>query len=169
MAVRVWQREVVLLKILGQRKFTSNSETLPNTRYNTLNEDQSIIISYHPRQSMMFHDTKPLWSEYREKKINNPNKLTPEQMEMAKKLRNEDPLVWNVGTLSRLFNVRPKLISHVARLSEENRRDADKRLELIAKLRYHKRVRFLKKEEEERQTRLKNALANLNYKFPGQL
>ena len=140
-------------------------------RHNTLNKDHSIIICYHPKTTTPFADSKPIGSSLKEERYRKANRnLTATQTAMIQKLRNEDPFVWTIGTLAKLFNVMPSLVSRVAPIiDEEKRNEVKKKQEYISKTRYHKRVKYLKSIEEERQAKLKEALATIEYKFPGRL
>lgn len=150
-------------------RFFSGGEP-PVTSYNTLNEDHSIIVCYHPKTPIPVEDSRPFGSSLQRERAANRRRLTPEQIEMAKKLRNEDPFVWTLGTLAKLFEVKPRLISHVAPIVDEvKREEVNKKQEYISRIRYHRRVRYLKKLEDEQQTKLKDALASLDYKFPGKI
>ena len=165
MAMLLMQRNHISRFIIQRlwRPISDESSFLePPPRYLVLSSDYKTIICHHPSQPHPISLSKPLRSPKARS-----DTLTDDQITKIKELRTQDPSIWTVQTLAKLFNVKSRLISNVAPAGELRRQQLIKEQEQIAEMRPHKRKLYLKKREEERQTKLKEAMTRLNYDFPG--
>lgn len=165
MAVLLMRRNHISRFIIQRSWRTISDESSflePSPRYLLLSSDYKTIICYHPSQPHPKSLSKPL----RSPKTRNDT-LTDDQVTKIKELRTQDPSIWTVQTLAKLFNVKSRLISEVAPAGELRQQQLIEEQEQVAKMRPHKRKLYLKKREEERQTKLKEVMTHLNYDFPG--
>lgn len=159
----ICRRKEFILSFVTRRTFCE----APLLRYNTLTNNERIIVCHHPKVETHFSSSKPLGPP-KPGMADRRKSLLPKEAAMVKQLRNEDPFIWTVNTLASLFNVSKFLISQAAWLSEEKREEIKKESQLLERLSFYKRKKYLEKREEERKRKLEDALLKINYTFPGQ-
>ena len=155
-------RSVLLLRRIGPQACYGMS------KYRTLANKDNTIVCYHPPVPVPLSETRPLRPHGKGMAEQN-HFLSPEQSEMVKKLRNDDPFVWTVGTLAKLFNVSKLAIVNASDLSEEKKERLKRAEGKFMKLHRYAKKKVLEKTEKERKAKLKKALENIDYDFPGQL
>lgn len=114
---------------------------------------------------MAFEDSKRL-RPYKPALDKRSKSLTPEQIALVKKLRNEDGSLWTVNTLARLFNVKTALIGKVAPASLERQEELARDQELTKAMRPHRKKLHRAKQQLLRQKRLQAVLKENKYRFP---
>ena len=129
-----------------------------------LSTDQSTIVCVHPKCDPPLGLSKPLKMS---KPVIKRESLTQEQTNIVKRLRSQDPSVWTVNTLARLFNVRRADISNVVPTNQERVHHLEKEREILSSLPVRKRRIYVTKKEAERQKKLEEYISKMNYDFPG--
>lgn len=160
---------MLLLRGIGPQACYGNVSTVEGvSKYRTLANKDNTIVCYHPPVPVPLSETRPLRPHGKGMAEQN-HFLSPEQSKMVKKLRNDDPFVWTVGTLAKLFNVSKLAIVNASDLSEEKKERLKRAEGKFMQLHRYAKKKVLEKTEKERKAKLKKALENIDYNFPGQL
>ncbi|XP_065898428.1 uncharacterized protein [Dysidea avara] len=107
------------------------------------------FICYHPPEETFYHNSKPLKPQH----ANKNTRLTPMQKNKVKELRLEDPKVWTVGNLAKLFNVTNQTVRHAVAASLHHQQYLENEKVKLKQLKPHKRKLYVKILEQEQQQR----------------
>lgn len=157
-------RPVIITRDVVSRRF-SDIKPVP-TRYNTITEDKTAFVCYHPKVITPYEETQPI-RPY--KLLERSRHLTHDEISFVKQLRNDEPFVWSVNVLASLFNVPKQVICESAPLNKENREMVIRESELKKGMSFYQRKKFIERNNEKRKIQLKKSLENIDYNFPGKL
>ena len=134
-----------------------------------LSEDGTTFIAYHPSVDVPFADTKPV----EEAVVANQRTLSEEETKMVKELHAKNSRIWTNSVLAKLFDVDQR---HIAALNPMSEAEWDRLMtqrkqetEFVQKMKPYERKRYAKQKEEKKRRKLREAIASLNYNFPGKL
>ena len=131
-----------------------------------LSTDGNTIVCLHPKKIPTIVESKSF--RIRNQVLQNRNVLSPQEIELVKKCRAQDPSVWTINTLASLFNVRRVDISRLAPATKERQMQLDEDRKMLKMLPLRQRRTIIAKKEATRQKKLKTYLSQLNCEdFPG--
>ncbi|XP_062522936.1 uncharacterized protein LOC134197606 [Corticium candelabrum] len=84
--------------------------------------------------------------------------LSDDEVYEANRLRRNDPSLWTVNTLARMFNVKPVIISRLTRIPNERKQELDDLTKRLFYMKPYKRHKYKSELEKSRQERLRQAL-----------
>ena len=145
------------------RLYSSSAEK-ERSEDNIITKNDDLFVCHHPSIPTPFSQTTPLHPE-----MDLRPSLTAQESKMVDKLRNQDPFVWSIGTLAKLFNVSKMTIRKASNLSSDKKKKLKEDSAVLKNAKHFKRKKLLKKREEEKMVMLKKALDEIDYIFPGKL
>ncbi|KAK3755014.1 hypothetical protein QZH41_011058, partial [Actinostola sp. cb2023] len=120
----------------------------------SLTKDQTAFVCYHPTRqdpkALLFSKEayeRPWWHLTPDEVKDFKDNLDPEEIKEAKVLRQKDPKLWTVNSLSRLLKVKPLAIVLNAPLTEEQKYEIEIERKLIHQWSDYKRKEYRANQE----------------------
>ncbi|XP_031552304.1 uncharacterized protein LOC116289500 [Actinia tenebrosa] len=124
----------------------------------SLTRNKTAFVCYHPPRkdpnALLFSKEafeRPWWHLTQDEVKDFKDSLDPEEAKEVKELRQKDPKIWTVNSLSRLFKVKPLAIVKIAPLTDEQKYEIEIERKLLKQWSDYKRKEYRANQELERQ------------------